>query len=455
MDAPITSKMDAIPFEIWRAIFTSIFSAPTAISHPESLFEWSPLNARLHIFRNLALVCRAWHAIARDVFFEDLQAETEQSLHGIVNTCTKNRQLAQAITQLKLSFWEFRCSASSPRRPRLPKQDVERIEEEGAPTPPVASQADHDKLRSYRPSVTMQSTHWLRWHGLSKSLLAFASSLSAISINFTGDYKTAERRSYHALFPEPDLRVESILNGLLACSNIRHLDLVDPSPLSEFGEALASWTRLKELSITLTPTFPQIATELSDMSFLPPPGLESFRFHDYSNGKTPWPLSADLARCTNLTNLDLGVTTFANDVTVMAVSFLLQSYQHTLVSLRLEILQNDANSHLPKKDFSTIFSTFETPIQFSVLENLALPGSNCASDMFSLFSANRLQTVMVRALDHRQFLTPEHWKVVLAKPIFAHLKKLTISKMAAEAQNTLQAACDDFGVALEVTSTRD
>jgi hypothetical protein len=262
MDIPVAPKMDALPFEIWRAIFTSVFSVSTAISHPESPFEWSPLNARLHTFRNLALVRRIWHAIARDVFFEDLQAETEQSLHGIVNACTQNRQLARAITKLSLSFWEFRCSASSPRRPRLPKQDMGQTDEEGTPTANFAPQTDHG-WRTYQPSVTMQSTHWLRWHGLSQSLLNSASSLSTISIDFTSDYKTAGRRSYHALFPEPDLHVESILNGLLACSNIRHLNLVDPSPLSEFGEALASWTRLKELSITLTPACPQIAAELS------------------------------------------------------------------------------------------------------------------------------------------------------------------------------------------------
>lgn len=168
----------------------------------------------------------------------------------------------------------------------------------------------------------------------------------------------------------------------------------------------------------------------------------------FSSRITPWPLSADLARCTNLTTLTLAlsVTTFANDVTVMAVSFLLRSYQHTLVSLRLEILQNDTNSHLPKKDFSAIFSTFETPVQFSALENLALPGLDCASDMFSLFSANQLQTMMVRALDHRQLLTPEHWKVVLAKPILARLKKLTISKMQTGARGVLQVACDDLGL---------
>lgn len=63
------------------------------------------------------------------------------------------------------------------------KQDIERKDEEGAPTPTLAA-----LLR-------------LRWHGSSKILLTSASSLSTISMDVTGDYKTAEQRSYHASRP--------------------------------------------------------------------------------------------------------------------------------------------------------------------------------------------------------------------------------------------------------------
>lgn len=79
-----------IPFELWRFIFLDLFadldvvrrSAMEAARKAKRVAQvLSNLHARYLVFQGL-WVCKYWYAIARDVFFENLEAETAQSLQG-------------------------------------------------------------------------------------------------------------------------------------------------------------------------------------------------------------------------------------------------------------------------------------------------------------------------------------------------------------------------------------
>ena len=83
----------SLPFEIWRIILQDVFHHETVISHPpNSHYTISTLHSRLLIFSSL-IVCKSWHKLALDVFMEDLQADTVESLQGRGNHMGKTTLL--------------------------------------------------------------------------------------------------------------------------------------------------------------------------------------------------------------------------------------------------------------------------------------------------------------------------------------------------------------------------
>ncbi|KIO25762.1 hypothetical protein M407DRAFT_24919, partial [Tulasnella calospora MUT 4182] len=327
-----------IPFEIWRFIFLDLFadldvarrSAMEAARNAKQLAHVpSNLHARYLVFQGL-WVCKYWFAIARDVFFENLEAETAQSLHGIRKAFADNRHLAEAVLKITMSFPTFRDTESEPRRP-IKLQVPDGLPQEDPTTQALVRQLaiyEPTRLR-YRPSDTQQRVHWQRWQALCSEILHRCTSLQEIDIVFTLDYSTQNHsypyRDYRSLWGKPDLGIQGIMNALLSCKNLRRLDFVDPSPLEEYGPGLQGWEKLKAASITLSSNFTEIS-KLPTTAFCPPRDLESLRILDQSSGEYHWPLESDIARCKDLKVLHLGLVSMKHRETTLAVGFLLFSY---------------------------------------------------------------------------------------------------------------------------------
>jgi hypothetical protein len=358
---------------------------------------------------------------ARDVFFEELEAFTAEALKGIVRILLQSeRSLALAVSRISFSFEEFRCTASSPRRPRplIPPEELD-VDEDTAREhfESIQTKRHQEAFKRYQPSGTAHAAHWARWQADVGQILAMCTSLSEVRIYSThpGYYP----RRYHARFPSPDMTNDSVLNGLLHSANLRSLHLVDPVPLERYGPALASWERLKDVTIILTRKF----EELQNTAFVPPKALVSFSFQDRSRSGIPWPLASDLAKCADLQVLDLGVTSLAAESTRKAIGFLCVAYQHSLRELTLHQIGRTEPS-----SFQDILESI-LPLQFKKLQRLRLPGGSYDTSVFSYFTADKLEYVEVGwlMLEYSTGSREDKWSRALSHSSLRMLKKLVIN----------------------------
>lgn len=410
---------------------------------------------------------------ARDVFFEELEALTLEALEGLIKTFQYERHLAVAVSRISFAFGEFRCSASSRRKPRPLVQLVEPVttarslvddELQGglvgvsaggtlphAPNsqPNWKTVYQRDAL-AYEPSTTAQGKHWDRWQVLVSNVLTMCTSLSEVKIIFTNHYyRNYHRFTYSAIhnrrpwFPPPDLTNENIIHGLLFSKNLRTLVLTDPVPLNRYGPALVSWNRLRHLTITVTRSFPDFA----HTAFVPPRSLMTFRFYDKSPGSVPWPLASDLAGCTNLQVLDLGVNALTPSA-VTAIGFLCASYQNTLRKLSLQLFSHD---RLGEGSFQHVLQSV-SPLVFPELESLRLPGSSCDTTFFACFKATNLEYVEVGwlMLEPGTGTREEKWSRGLRYSSLSNLKELMINVEDADnlRKRALVTVCEQMKITL-------
>ncbi|KAG9016623.1 hypothetical protein FRB90_002784 [Tulasnella sp. 427] len=389
---------------------------------------------------------------------------------GIRKAFVDNRQVAEAVLKITMSFPTFRDTESDPRRPLklqvpdgLPKDDPE--------TQNLSRQAaiSEGKRLRYRPSDTQQRSHWQRWQALCSEILHRCSSLQDIEIIFTSDYSTQNlarnARDYRSLFGKPDLGNQGIMKALLACKNLRGLNFVDPSPLEEYGPGLQGWERLKSASITLSSNFTEIA-KLSTTAFCPPRDLECLKILDRSSGNHHWPLESDIARCKDLKVLHLGIASLRHRETSLAIGFLLYSYQSSLVELTLSRFPSTID-HNQGQTFVSIFESFSNvqpwqPLVFPHLRKLDLDSTEPIS-IFSTFAAHELKDVRVHLLTStpaqfqhetgdRLGARTEYWKAKLSVPSLGRLKFLRLRIVNPSEQPAIAAACQTLGVSFEVES---
>lgn len=389
---------------------------------------------------------RSWRANARDVFFEELEAVTADALKGIIRMFQDDLSLALAVSRIVFCFGEFRCTASTPRRPR-PLRLVAEVGEPGASSH-VRRALDWKTIHQrdanrYAPSDTAQSSHWTRWQADVGQILAMCTSLSEVKINFTNapSYRPSlYYRTYRKWFPTPDMTNENILNGLLHSTNLRSLYLVDPTPLLQYGPVLARWERLKHLTIVLTRQF----DDLQDTTFIPPKSLVSFRFHD-RDGRIPWPLASDLGRCTNLQVLDLGLNSRAPAETAFkAIGFLCKAYQHSLRELTLHMIHGD-------RSLQDIFES-TAPLYFPKLQRLRLPEAAYDTLVFSYFKTDELNYIEVGwlLLEPTPGSREDKWSRALSYTSLRMLKELVINQDDPDnlRKQALHTVCERLGISL-------
>lgn len=319
----------------------------------------------------------------------------------------------------------------------------------------------------YRPSSTQQRTHWQRWQGFCSEILQQFTSLQDVKIIFTSDWhaQTATRsaHNYSSLFGGPNLANEAILHGLRACSNLRQLYLVDPSPLDEFGPSLRTWSRLHSVRIKLSNGFTE-TSKLPDTAFCPPRDLEELHIHDHSDGTHAWPLQSDIANCVDLKVLDLGVTSLRQPNTVMAFGFLIHAYQSTLTELSLHRFASRIGSEQTTfTSFADIFASFamKPPYQrlsFPQLERLRIKAHEPV-EIFSYFDARCLSRIEVDVLTGRppQHLIDEgeeqpkkYWKRQLSVPALGEVKLLAIGGLGMRDIGSFRDVCQEIGIELQL-----
>ncbi|KAG8872325.1 hypothetical protein FRB97_007767 [Tulasnella sp. 331] len=456
-----------LPFETWRAIFLLLFEDPraavAALEPQEITYVLSSLHQRLIVFK-LLWVSKYWYNNARDVFFEELQAETADSLRGILEALTKNTGLAGAVRRITMSFPAFRDTESQPRKARQVVQPANTVDNK-SPAMRAWVRSRNARLL-YRPSETMQATHWLRWHGLCSSILIKCTSIQSIHLTFTSNYRNQNPnpnqipfrsgRNYETLFAPPDLRNDAILNGLRVSTNLRSLHFVDPSPLEAYGPGLQSWSKLKVASIVLSSGFSEIK-RLPETTFYPPTALEHLQLHDHQS-TSPWPLESDMARCTNLKVLDLGVITLEHAETKMAIGFLVASYQNTLTSLTLVDLsaeEIDTSRSGITLSFEAVFVDQPSRLKFPCLEKLILRDSAVCHKVFASFDAHELEEVEVGMIDypaHDESRVTEvnYWRSRLSVPSLGRVRVLKVRRVRTATKDSLPSACEALGITIEV-----
>ncbi|KAG8903888.1 hypothetical protein FRB99_002624 [Tulasnella sp. 403] len=460
------------PFEIWRIIFAHLFddlddSRQIALRQARAEGKLitpvlSDLNARFNIFKRL-WVSKYWYSIALEVFFEDLQAETAESvkgtsLSGILDTITSHRHLGLAVLRISMSFPRFRETEGGLKK-QLPHMIVPGYEDDAEKLQSAQSQCQRIEVERnrYMPSITMQAAHWRRWQTSCASILRLCPSIRTATISFTSSFASAYRNNYRSLFAPPDLRIESILEGLRVSTNLRQLHLEDPSPLEEYGPSLKCWARLKSVFIHLSSRFPQIS-QLPETAFCPPADLEEFQLHDYSDGVHHWPLKSAITECTDLKVLDLGVAELAHANTAFAIGYLVTEYQSTLTHLTLRRLNNE----LPRGAVVSFGHIFESspsrPPRFRRLEfpHLRVLRIDATEDVSFLgsFDAHELAEVKVRqfiwsfpmdAISPEASRIRKEWiKSKLSVPALGRLRSLTVTM---ERAGVVKEVCEEMGIA--------
>ncbi|TDL24603.1 hypothetical protein BD410DRAFT_838118 [Rickenella mellea] len=434
-----------IPFEIWREIFQIVFATKSDISHPPSKWEWSPLNSRLNVYRCVALVSKVWRENARAVFFEDLQALTADALKGLIQCFHFDKHIATAVSRVEFSFYEFRCSMSTPRRPRKLLPPIPGEEED------EITRIRRNKEASYQPSKTTQAKHWDSWNSYIGFILKRCSSLAEVKISFSSDHSARDRprtsMNYATLFKVPDLTIKNIIESLVSLENLREVTLIDPAPLEKYGPGMAAWERMQSLTIILHRSF----EELSESSFIPPRSLKSFKFHDHSPGDIAWPLSSDLGRCTNLQYLNLGVSSLENQITVEAIAFLIRAYQNTLLELTLESVSSDRWHSRTAVEFSQVFAR-QPPVHFEKLRTLRFVGGYYDSSILVGVNNDALATLEFPRLDYRKHQVDETvWRKILCQRNLKGLKKLKIEKMESDVSEVVSKVCEELEIHFELS----
>lgn len=404
--------LSEIPWEIWHPIFREVYAdaaenpLPAHLADPK--YVLTPLNKRLLVHRNLSLVAKHFHRVSSSVFLEELDLHTPESLHGVSNL-VKDPVLARVVRRLSFDFWSYRCGASAPRRIREHKDTT--LDDSPELLPPdynPIAQAEYRHRRAvflasiqgrlaYKPSGTRQRQHYVGWTGFVRSILSACTGALYVSIDFKADYAEYARRpsataNYRTLFGAPDIvGNHAVFDGLACCTNLRRLDLVDPSPLDEFGPALVSWPLLEHISITLSPEYPE-ARRLEEAVFTPPKHLKSFKLANHSNYKSALPTSSNLSHCVNLERLQLGDLDLSNIPTILAASYIISTYQHSLTHLHLSVRVRQG-----MRDISALLKYGN--IHFPRLRSLVIEHGECSVSLFaSIRRADALEEVDVHRL---------------------------------------------------------
>jgi len=217
-------------------------------------------------------------------------------------------------------------------------------------------------------------------------------------------------------------------------------------------------------AITLSTHFTEIS-KLPETVFYPPRDLEVLRIHDHSEGTHHWPLESDIARCTDLKVLDLGISALEQPNTIAAVGFLIFSYQATLTDLTLGRLWSRFRHGPPGVDgvhsFSPIFQGYaDRPpydkLSFPNLITLRLISTETVT-VFAAFDAPQLMAVEVGAFSGDGPTTaPEGdegweawWQSKLSVPTLGRLKTLKMRR-GGEHEQFISRACHTLGIEFSV-----
>jgi len=464
-----------VPFEIWHSILRDVYSNISAFPHLDHpRFVLSELHRRSLLHRNLSLISKHLHTLSSTIFLEELHINQPEALVAVSRLITRDPNVARVIRKLWFNFYEYRCGASSPRRPRQMK-DLET--EDFPPDSDPVAQAEVRRRNSmyirhrmvwsaYLPSMTNQSRHWRGWIGLTRTILSHCKSVKQVSIDATADYSQHEahrnaRGDYRSLFGSPDLNCDSLISGLLEASNLHVLRLKNPSPLDPFGTALGQWSRLREVEIEVSRDFPE-ARRLSDAIFCPPASLRRFTLMNRSK-KTSLPATSDLSRCTSLSTLELGVLDLADTATLLSAQFLISNYQHSLRHLKLEIRRG-------ARDITGLLK--QGALHFPVLKSLEVCGGTCHASLFTVIQAEVLQHVALHSMDvdghgsvriaadpstsigsrwtsHTASLetdSEEYWEAFFSQPTLANLESFHIQVMNPSVVTVMRSVCSARGI---------
>lgn len=375
---------------------------------------------------------------------------------GVLSALTKNPAIAGAVRTITLSFPAFRNTESQPPKPREVQRPADKTDKKSPSFRAYVS--NHNARESYRPSETMQATHWLRWQGLCGNILTKCTSLQSIQITFTSNFTAQHYRNartgrrYETLFGAPDLENEAILSGLRASTNLRELHFTDPSPLEAYGPGLQSWSKLRSATIILSSQFSEIS-KLPETAFCPPKALEQLRLHDHQSSQ-PWPLKSDMAQCTDLKVLDLGVSSVKEADTRMAIGYLISSYQGTLTELTLTFL-NRSDS---EPSFEALFADQPTRLRFPYLQTLRLKNATTLYTLFAAFDASELIEMELGKLnylakDETAAKDAEFWRAKLSVTSLGRLKVLRVKRLRTSTKDSLPAACEAMGIELRITGS--
>src|SRR5258708_8025949 len=426
---------DDIPFDVWSPIFQDIYEDPSLlIDDGGSEFVLSPLHRRLLIHLNLSKVSKRFYGLSRAIFYQDLQLNTHEALQHVATVVKRDIHVARLPRSLEFNFFEYRCSASSPRRARQMKsRDRGEISDDASPVDRSAALIQGDMVRrafegfrGYSPSMTKQSTQWITWSSYVGTILAVCKGVSTVKINAQADHSLRNRqrnaRNYRTLFDPPDLDIKSVLTGLLECGNLRQLHFVDPSPLLDFGPALNAWRFLHELRVELSPRFPQ-NSELENTVFLPPPSLESLTLI-VSRRVTGWPVTSDLLKCKRLLHLHLSSPNVAVFPNAAALRFLLGTYRPTLESIILDIHDNSRLA-----DITYMF--INGHIEFPHLERLHILNGTTSMAFWWRITTPVLQELSLARIDVDTSAIPKcrdksFWETFLERQSLRNLRKLNI-----------------------------
>ena len=450
-----------VPFEVWHTILHDVYSDVSAFPHLEDpCYVLSPLHWRLLIHRNISLVSKHLHELSSTIFLEELRISQPEALLA-VSRLVRDPNIARVIRKLWLNFYEYRCGASRPRRPREMKEtdldapsppDLDPIAQAAAQRKRIAERTARADRARYTASWISQSRHWQGWIGLTRTILSCCTGVSEVSIDATADYSRTLRwrrtESYHTLFARPDLDSDALLAGLLEASNLQVLRLVDPSPLDSFGAALGKWRVLREVEIVISSNYPE-AKRISKAIFAPPASLRKFTLTDRSFRVSSLPTVSDLSKCKSLSSLHLGVLDLTDRATVLSAQFLISTYQHSLVDLTLDI-RNGA------RDITTIMDHGD--LHFPLLKSLVVQEGTCHASLFSTLKADALERIELLSMDtdspahvpgrtsRRNPHSEEYWNAFFSQLALVKLKSFHIQVIDQDTKTVMRNVATALGI---------
>lgn len=169
---------DDIPFDVWHPIIQQAYSDADIDAYDTSPYVLSPLHERLLIHRNLSLVSKTFRFLSRSIFMEELDLRTPESLLAVAQEVKKDRNVARIPRKISFNFQEYRCGASSPRRPRPPKSQISSLNAHSTASGSTSSHqfgssqgANRFTRLGYFPSNVRQPQHWIAWCGFVSAIL--------------------------------------------------------------------------------------------------------------------------------------------------------------------------------------------------------------------------------------------------------------------------------------------